>query len=314
MKQDSAVSVRLFAGLPRVPRLAGVLLVLLFHACGRQGTVAAPDELIREAWKRYRLSEFSDALRIFQSVAASQPPGSEAHLQGIYGEASCWNHRRDGRDSTKAISGYQAVIAQAPASPLAAWCALDIVRTKHLASADQDLDYGQLARDYGEVYQKYPHTPAGEEAFLYQIRLSLPTADADRARKNLEDIKAFLQSHPKTPFLSPLYTLMAESCHKMNEEDERLEYMIRAVQTREVDPTTPFFELSTAYWNIAYAAEFEAGDFAIARDYYHRLMAEFPREIRAFAARKALTRMDDMEAALREGRTPPQEYLGGALQ
>jgi hypothetical protein len=72
-------------------------------------------------------------------------------------------------------------------------------------------DYAQLARDYGEVYQKYPDTPAGEEAFLYQIRLSLPTADADRARKNLEDIKAFLQSHPKTPFLSPLYTLMAEA-------------------------------------------------------------------------------------------------------
>jgi hypothetical protein len=58
--------------------------------------------------------------------------------------------------------------------------------------------------------------------------------------------------------------------------------------------------------------EFEAGDFAIARDYYRRLMAEFPREIRVFAARKALTHMDDMEAALREGRTPPQEY-GGAL-
>ena len=176
------------------------------------------------------------------------------------------------------------------------------------------LDYAQLARDYGEVYQKYPDTLAGEEAFLYQIRLSLPTADADRARKNLGDIKAFLQSHPKTPFLSPLYTLMAESCHKMNEEDERLDYMIKAVQTREVDPTTPFFELSTAYWNIAYAAEFEAGDFAIAREYYHRLMAEFPREIRVFAARKALARMDAVEAALREGRTPPSEYLGGALQ
>jgi hypothetical protein len=46
--------------------------------------VAAPDEQIREAWKRYRLSEFSDALRIFQSVAASQLPGSEATFRNLW--------------------------------------------------------------------------------------------------------------------------------------------------------------------------------------------------------------------------------------
>jgi len=307
------MSVRFFPG-PCFLRLAGALVLLLFHACGHEEAAGTPDEQIREAWKRYRLSEFNAAVRIFQSVRASQPPGSEAYLQSLYGEGSCWNHRRDGRDSAKAISYYQKVIAQAPTSPLAAWCALDIVRAKHLAPANQDLDYAQLARDYGEVYQKYPDTPAGEEAFLYRIRLSLPTADADRARKDLEDIQTFLQTHPKTPFLSPLYTLMAESCHRMNEEDKRLEYMIEAVRTREVDPTTPFFELSTAYWNIAYAAEFEAGDFAIAREYYHRLMDEFPRESRVFAARKALVRMDAVEAALRQGRSPPPEYLGGAPQ
>jgi outer membrane protein assembly factor BamD (BamD/ComL family) len=295
-------------------RLAAVLLLLLLDACGHKVTVPSPDEQIREAWERYRFSEFNAALRIFHSLEISQRPGSEAHLQSLYGQASCWNHRRDGRDIARAISYYSAVIAQAPASPLAAWCALDIVRAKHLAPADQELDYSQLAREYEEVYRKYPDTPAGEEAFLRRIGLSVPTADEDRARKNLDDIEAFLQTHPKTPFLSPLYTLMAESCHTINEEDRRLAYMIEALKTREVDPTTPFFELSTAYWNIAYAAEFEAGNFAIAREYYHRLMAEFPRESRIFAARQALVRMDAVETALREGRTPPPEHLGGALQ
>jgi tetratricopeptide (TPR) repeat protein len=314
MKGVSVKRARLVAGRTLPVGLVIALLFFLVQGCGRKGTVASADEQIREAWKRYRMGEFSAALRIFQSVVASQPVGSEASLQSLYGEASCWNHRRDGRDSAKAISGYRAIIAQAPASPLAAWSALDIVRAEHLASADQDLDYVQLARHYGEVYKKYPNTPAGEEAFLYQIRLLLPTADADGARKSLEEIEAFLQAHPKTPFLSPLYTLMAESCHHMNEEDKRLEYMIKALQTKEVDPTTPFFELSTAYWNIAYAAEFEAGNFAIAREYYNRLMTEFPHESRVFAVRKALARMDAVEAALREDRTLPPEYLGGALQ
>ena len=68
---------------------------------------------------------------------------------------------------------------------MAAWCALDIVRAKHLASADQERDYPKLVHEYGEVYKKYSDTLAGEEAFVYQIRLTLPTASADEARQKL---------------------------------------------------------------------------------------------------------------------------------
>ena len=137
------MSVRFFTG-PCLLRGAGaLLLLLLFHACGHKGTVATPDEQIREAWKQFRLSEFNDALRIFQSVENSQQPGSEAHLQSLYGEASCWNHRRDGRDIAKAVAAYRAVVEEAPQNPLAAWSVLDIVRTRHLAPADQPIDYGK---------------------------------------------------------------------------------------------------------------------------------------------------------------------------
>ena len=294
-------------------RLVCALLVFIFQACGKD-EAGTPDEQIQEGWKRYRLSEFSEALGIFESVAASQPRGSEAYLQSLFGQASCWNHRRDGRDTAKAISLYQEVITQAPGNPLAAWCALDIVRAKHLGPADQERDYPKLAEEYGEVYKKYPKTPAGEEAFVYQIRLTLPTATADEARKKPGEIEALLERHPNTPFRSPLYTLMAEASHRQNEEEKRLDSMIKAIETREVDPRSPFFELSTAYWNIAYAAEFEAGNFELAREYYQRLINEFPRESRVFASRKALARMDAIEAALREGRSIPPHYLGGALQ
>ena len=294
-------------------RLVCALLVFIFQACGKD-EAGTPDEQIQEGWKRYRFSEFSEALGIFESVEASQPRGSEAYLQSLFGQASCWNHRRDGRDTAKAISLYQEVITQAPANPLAAWCALDIVRAKHLAPADQERDYPKLAEGYGEVYKKYPKTPAGEEAFVYQIRLTLSAATGDEARKKIAEIEAFLARHPNTPFRSPLYTLMAEASHRLNEEEKRLDSMIKAIETREVDPRTPFFELSTAYWNIAYAAEFEAGNFELAREYYQRLINEFPRESRVFASRKALARMDAIEAALREGRSIPPHYLGGALQ
>ena len=61
----------------RTLRLICALLVLIFHGCGKEQT-ATPEEQIREAWRLYRLSEFSEALGIFESVEASQPRGSES--------------------------------------------------------------------------------------------------------------------------------------------------------------------------------------------------------------------------------------------
>ena len=283
--------------------------LLFFQACGSKQALPPPDQEIREGWMHYRLGEFDSAVRIFQSMQASQPRGSEFHLQALYGEASCWNHRRDGRDIAKAVAGYRAVIEEAPQHPLAAWCALDIVRTRHLAPADQAIDYGKLVRDYADVYRRYPETPAGEEAFLYECSLSLPPADPEGARRILEGVTTFLRTHPKTPFLSQFNSIIAECYRKMDDQDRRVEYMIKALETREVDPINPTDDRSTAYWNIAYAAEFELGNFELARQYYTRLLNEYPRDVRVFAIRKALERMDAIEAALREGRNPVPNLL-----
>jgi tetratricopeptide (TPR) repeat protein len=285
--------------------------LVLLQACGPKNTISSPDQAIREGWRLYRLSEFNSAVQIFQSVQASQPAGSDFHLQALYGEASCWNHRRDGRDIAKAVAAYSAVLDEAPQSPLAAWCALDIVRTRHLAPADQPIDYGKLSRDYAEVYRSYPNTPAGEEAFLYENSLLVPVADHDRAREILESVAAFLTSHPKTPFLSQFYSIMAECYRRLDEHDRRIEYMIKALGAREVDPSNPIDDRSTAYWDIAYAAEFEAGNFALAREYYRHLIDEYPQDVRVFGVRKALERMDAIEAALREGKNPAPNLLGG---
>jgi tetratricopeptide (TPR) repeat protein len=299
-----------FLSVQRNLRLACALLLLVFHGCGHEET-ATPEEQIREGWKLYRLSEFSQALETFQSVQASQPRRSEAYLQSLYGQASCWNHRRDGRDIAKARALYQAVIDQAQDDPLAAWSAFDIVRTQHLAPADQSIDYPQLIHAYADVYARYPQTPAGEEAFLHKSNLSVHLADAEKSRTLLGEIQKFIASHPATPFLSQLYEIMAECCHKLNEEDQRLDYLVKAVQAKPVDPTNPLDDRSTAYWRIAYAAEFDSGNFALAREYYQRLISEYPKDIRIFGARKALERMDAVEAALREGRPLTRDLVAG---
>ncbi|MET0223276.1 MAG: tetratricopeptide repeat protein [Terrimicrobium sp.] len=288
----------------------GMLLVL--EGCAPKRSASSPEEEIREGWQQYRLSEFNAAVKIFRVVEASQPRGSEYHIQALYGEASCWNHRRDGRDIARAVAGYRAVIEEAPDNPLAAWCALDIVRTRHLVPADQTIDYQALVRDYADVYRRYPQTPAGEEAFLYGSNLALPRAGPEEAGKLLQSVNEFLASHPKTPYLSQFYGIIAECYRKMDEPDRRIDYLIKALQARPVEPSTPSDDRSTAYWNIAYAAEFEAGNFPLAREYYERLMTEYPQDIRVFGARRALERMNAVEMALREGRQPEEAISGSA--
>jgi tetratricopeptide (TPR) repeat protein len=285
--------------------------LLLLAACGVKKSAPSPQQQILEGWRQYRLGEFDSAVRVFQSVQASQPEGSEYHLQALYGEASCWNHRRDKRDIAKAVASYRAVVDKAPQNPLAAWCALDIVRTRHLAPADQSIDYAALIRDYADVYGRFPHTPAGEEAFLYQSSLSLPPADPKKAEKILESVTAFLSTHPQTPFLSQFYGIAAECYRKTDDQDRRIDYLIKALAAREVDLSNPIDDRSTAYWNIAYAAEFDAGNFELAREYYQRLINEYPQDVRIFGVRKALERMDAVEAAVREGRDVTPDLSGG---
>ena len=62
----------------------------------------------------------------------------------------------------------------------------------------------------------------------------------------------------------------------MDGQNLRIEYMIKALGAREVDPGNPIDDRSTAYWNIAYVAEFETGNFSLAREFYRRLIDEYP--------------------------------------
>ena len=74
-----------------------------------------------------------------------------------------------------------------------------------------------------------------------------------------------------------------------------------SLEARELDPTNPYSDNAALYWEIATIAEFEAGDFAVARKYYKGLVDEYPQDQRRWGARLALERLDAVEAKLRKG-------------
>ena len=100
-------------------------------------------------------------------------------------------------------------------------------------------------------------------------------------------------------FVGTCCSLLANCYTTLDEPEKRLAIEIRALTRMELDPQNPFNDLAWAYWNIATIAEFEVGDFDVAREYYHKLIDEYPTDIRKYGSKLALKRMDDLEARMR---------------
>lgn len=277
--------------------------------CSKPENPTPPAERVAQAWEAFRQTEYDEATKRFQSIQSETSKESDRHIEALYGEAACAHHRQSERDLNRAFTLYERIQKQHPRSSWAAWAALAAIRARHLAPSDMPIPSEALSRDYARLYQEHPDTPAGEEAFLYHSRMTASLGTRSDAETLRQEITDFLNRHPRTAYEPLLETLLAECHHLLGREDDRIAAMERSIAAFERDPTVPFYELSSAYWNIAYAAEFEAGNFPVARKYYGLFLKEFPNEDRAFGCRQALARMDRVEAALREGRPPEAEWL-----
>ena len=92
----------------------------------------------------------------------------------------------------------------------------------------------------------------------------------------------------------------------LGDQEKRLEAEINSFETTEVDPSDPFIEFAWAYWNLATIAEFEVGDFDLARHYYNLLLEKYPTDIRVYGCKQALRRMAALEASIRAEEEAPQ--------
>lgn len=274
-----------------------ILALVVVSGCGKpSGPVQS--EAIPEAWEKYRMAEFDRAIRMFNTIRFSAD-SEDLRVQALYGEACCWNHRRDKRDPAKAQLLYQQILEEAPKHELAPWSALDLVRVRASGPLETRPGPGLVAEEYLSVSRKYPKSPAGDEAFLHGQTVRLPEADETETGKILEEVRSYIDTHSQSPFLSPLYRLAAQCCEQLGRQRERLEYLIRASETRETVKGLELIDRTTDYWQIAYVAQFELGDFALARTYYSRLIEEYPQDVRVFAARKSLAAMTAMEEDIR---------------
>lgn len=251
------------------------------------------------------MGEYSLALQDFQAAAAASAPASEPHRAALYGEASTWFLCRPGQDEEKAAALFRQVIDLAPGDSLAAWSLLALARIKAQPVDGEAPDAPALDAAYQAVIDRFPAHPAGEEAFLYQQAARMEMADEATTRAVLAALETFLEAHPGSPWRSAANNLIVHACTVLGLPGRKLEAAIACWKTAEIDPNDPFLDLAYTYWRIATVAEFDAGDFATAREYFGKLIEEYPTDQKVFIAKQELKRMEALEARLKAGEDAP---------
>ncbi len=281
-------------------RMGLVLLLCALSSCSKKESTLTPSEILDAGWNDYRMGEYARAILEFDAVLANPGTNANLSLNALYGLATTWNLRRPGEDPERAAQLYRQIIDTAPTNDLAAWSLLGLARMQHLVPVGKEPDTKAVFQAYQDVIDRYPGHLAAKEAFIYQMAMLVATLKPEQTREAVRQLEVFVRQG-SGEFVSPAWSLLAIAYTTLKEPEKRLEAEIKGFETTEIDPTNPFNEFAWAYWNIATVAEFEVGDFDTARTYYRRLIAEYPRDIRVFGARKALERMDAMEAKLRAG-------------
>lgn len=282
--------------------LSIIFVLLVAAGCAKReqvAVVATAEEALAKGWENYRLSEFDRASRFFEQAINGAATNSETQLQARFALATTWNLRRPGEDRVRAEAMYREILSASPSRDLAAWTSLALARMKHLVPVGEEPKMGEVRAAYQKIVDDFPGHLAAKEAFIYKMATFIATLEAQQTRYAVACLAKYVSNPANKEFLQPAWSLMAVGHQTLREPEQRLAAEIRALQTMEIDPSNPNNELGWAYWNIATIAEFDCGNFAVARAYYNKLLKEYPTDIKVYGTKQALKRMDEVEARLR---------------
>jgi len=285
----------------RALRCKSIALVCLFTAalllagCERSATPTNPADALQNAWSAFSREDFAQAWRLFQVVADTTPPADRLHDQAVFGMASTCAFRRPDEDLATAEKLFRELIDRHGNDDLGAWSALAIARMYHVRPVGEAVDLDRVAALYKSVVDRFPNTPAADEAFIYNQTIQVTSTEPAVVRMSLAQLQQYIERHPHSPYISAAWELIAADQRVLLRPDDELAAQIRALLTREQDPSNPTLDRAQAYWNIATTAEFDAGNLTIARQYYELFIEQAPTDQKVFPARQALNRLNAVQ-------------------
>lgn len=290
--------------------LLGLLATI---GCTNTSPSGTPQELIHRGWTLFNQSEFQAAAAAFESAlksldrSSSITPADQHHrLDALFGLAQTWDLGLRNEDTDTAHSLYNKIVTLAPSSDHAAWAQLALARRLHTMPSDADPDLLAARSAYQLVIDRFPNHPAADEALLLQQSTYVATLQPQPTRQALPHLLAYVSRSPQPRLLSSAYLLLSTAHATLGQEEQSVDALIKALESREPDPGGTPTDYAGAYWSIATSCEFRIGNFDLARKYYQLLIDHHPTDQRVFPAKQALERMNKLQASLTvEMNTPP---------
>lgn len=282
-----------------------LLIVTIWGTGCDKNRAGDPAEAIAKGWTYYQLAEFDKAVDVFTSALKQTPATDKLHQQALFGLATTWNLRRPDENLPRARQYYSELLKLTPDGELTPWCLLALARMDHLVSPGEEPNYEAVRKAYQTVLDRFPNHPAADEAFLYQQATLIATLSPDDARNALAALEKYVAARPNSPFRSAYYGEMAYCCSVLRDWPRRLALEIRSLEAQENVKGMPAIDNAGTFWKIAAVAMYEVGDLATAEKFYQRLIAEYPKDMRVFAARQALANIADIRRGVLPKLTPP---------
>ncbi len=278
--------------------LCGVFLA--FSGC-RDESSGVSGARRERAWAWFQQNEYHSALAEFAAWQAQAPSDPGVQQEALYARAKIWHLRPSPRKNLLlAESLYREALAIDAESDLAPWILMGLARTRILPVGGESVSVDARVAAYQELIDRFPRHPAGGEAFLLQQAALFELGTAEAFPGIRDSLKRFIEEQRESPWISHAWMMLASCAERLGDQELRLKAMLKAEEMRGTDPLGSMQDMSELYWSIATTAHYDLGDFALAREYYHRFIIEYPTQQRVFPAKQALEQMDRLEDRLRE--------------
>ncbi|MCC5844559.1 MAG: tetratricopeptide repeat protein [Verrucomicrobia bacterium] len=274
--------------------------LLLVSGCG--GAQPGDMESRRErAWSWFQQNEYNTALQEFSTLYTESPDDSTIRQEALFAQAKIWHVRPNPRKNLPlAQSLYREALAVDPDSDLAPWILMGLARIRVIPVGGEPAPVDVRVDAYRELIERFPRHPAGEEAFLLQQAALIEVGTAETFLNVRDALREFIDTRPDSPWRSHAWMMVSTVAVRLNDPALRLKALLRAEETRETDPLGTLQDMADLYWGIATTAQYDLGDFPVAREYYHRFIDEYPTQQRVFLAKQALEQMKQVENRLRD--------------
>lgn len=237
-------------------------------------------ELLDSGWQEMRFANWPKAQEILEG-AIDKCARREDKAEAIFALANLCQTRQPGADVPRAKTLYERVVRDYADTPATPWAHLTLARLADNPEYEKHRDVETARRLYIEIMGRYPDHPAADEAAL---RLGMSylekvgnTVEEDRGAAILENR---LAARPDN-FLAPLAHMM------LGDLDQRRKKYREAVDHWVIsDPgVTGITERAALYYKIAWTAENELKDYALAAKWWDRLVTDARHENRYYVAK-----------------------------